>query len=48
MWPLCPNWKEKPNGSCARYDKTGDTIMNADLDFTGPCPLVALYGETAR
>jgi hypothetical protein len=27
---LCPNWKEKPNGSCARYDKTGDTIIIVD------------------
>jgi len=27
---LCPNWKEKPNSPCARYDKTGDTIMIVD------------------
>jgi hypothetical protein len=27
---LCPNWKEKPKGSCARYNKTGDTIRVVD------------------
>jgi hypothetical protein len=27
---LCPNWKEKPNSPCARYDKTGDMIMIVD------------------
>jgi hypothetical protein len=27
---LCPNWKEKPNGSCARFDKAGDTIVIVD------------------
>jgi hypothetical protein len=27
---LCPNWKEKPNSPCARYDKTGDTTMIVD------------------
>jgi hypothetical protein len=27
---LCPNWKEKPNVPCARYDKSGDTVMIID------------------
>ena len=24
---LCPNWKEKPNSQCARFDKAGDVVM---------------------
>lgn len=27
---LCPNWKEKPNSQCARFDKAGDVVMIVD------------------
>lgn len=27
---VCPNWKEKPNGACARYVKNGDAVMIVD------------------
>jgi hypothetical protein len=27
---LCPNWKEKPNTQCARFDKAGDVVMIVD------------------
>jgi hypothetical protein len=26
----CADWKEKPNNTCVRYDKTGDTITVLD------------------
>jgi hypothetical protein len=27
---LCPNWKEKPNSQCARFDKANDVVMIVD------------------
>jgi hypothetical protein len=27
---LCPNWKEKPNSQCARFDKADDVVMILD------------------
>jgi len=28
----CPEWKERPNTGCVRYDKTGDTVTVIDVN----------------